>query len=930
MLRAALQSGIYIPHLCDFKDLAPYAGCRMCMVNIEKMRGLDTACTIAARDGMVVRTDTPEVREYQRGILEVILSDHPDRCFTCNRYERCEPLGVCQRDDLVLERCLTCAKNRQCELQRVADFLGLREQRFENPRRVVPPERSNPFIEISSDHCILCTRCTRVCDEIIGASAIDLSRRGRDAKISVHFKKELTESPCIYCGACAEICPTGALVKTDVAYGRMAETTVPSVCAHCGIGCGLFYNLRHGGARDRIVNVSGDWDDSASGGYTCVRGTFGYEFAASRDRLTMPLVKEQGEHFEAGWNEALDLAALKLAGARSRHGASAIAVLGSGKTTNEESYLLGKLARAVLGTNNLDHSAGQVVRTPGPSALRDALGRSAMTMSVADLSAAGCILLVGGEVVETHPVAFMRMHQAVKRGARLILVDSKKDPNVVRHASLWLRPRPGTEAAVVNALLKVILDEGREDKAFVADRTEGLDALRGSLAEYTPEKVSALTGVPAEDLVAAAGLFATGGTDKRHPIPASWRGLFMTPGLQPRTQSSVVVYPAALAHTAKWPVIPALANLALLTGMLGKVGAGIAALAPENNSQGATDLGIHPDYLPGHRPIADAAARAEVGQVWGAELPTARGLALAEILEGIEANRIKALYVVGSNPLRGEPEAERWEKALASLECLVVQDVFPNALTRLADVVLPAASLVEKDGTITSTERRIQRVRQAIRPVGESRPDWQIIRDLGQRIAARLESAVSFDYASPADIFAEVATIVADYSGLSHAALDAAGAGAQWPAPADKPSGTPQLYSDSFPTPSGRAHLTPADPRAVAATAGLALQLVAETQFTVGTLSDHSRRLREMRGKPRLVLSAEDAAAAGVADGDQVRVIAGAGEVELVASVSRHALPGLALADLPGDEARCLAPLARNGGRAALEAGTLAVKVEKA
>lgn len=927
VLRAALQAGIYIPHLCDFKDLAPYAGCRMCLVDIEKMRGVDTSCTIQAREGMVVRTDTPAIREYQRSVLEVILSDHPDRCFTCNRYERCEPLGICQRDDLVLERCLTCAKNRQCELQRVSDFLGLRQQRFENPRRVVVPERSNPFIEVSSDHCILCTRCTRVCDEIIGASAIDLSRRGRDAKISVQFKKELTESPCIYCGACAEICPTGALVKTDVAYGRTAEATVPSVCAHCGLGCGMFYNLRHGANGDRIVNVSGDWEDPASGGYTCVRGTFGYEFVASRDRLTTPLVKEHGEYFEATWDEALDLAAKKLAEARSNHGGSAVAVLGSGKTTNEEAYLLGKLARAVLGTNNLDHSAGQVVRTPGPSALRDALGQSAMTMPVADLAASGCILLLGGEIVETHPVAFMRIHQAVKRGARLILVDAKKDPTLARHASIWLRPRPGAEVVVLNALLKIILDEGLEDKAFVADRSEGLDALRASLAAYTPERASALAGVPAEDLVAAARLFATGGADKRHPIPASWRGLFMTAGLQPRTQNSAVVYPAAVAHTVRWPVVPALVNLALATGMIGKQGAGIAALTKENNSQGASDMGVHPDYLPGYRALSDDAARAEVAAVWGVEPPTARGLALSEILEGIEAGAIKALYVVGSNPLRGAPDADRWTKALERLDCLVVQDLFPNSLTALADVVFPAASLAEKEGTTTSTERRVQRIRQAVRPVGESLPDWQIIRDLGGRLADQLESLVTFDYASPAEIFAEATALVADYSGLSHQALDAATAGVQWPA-GDTASGTAHL--GTFATPSGRARFAPAVGPTVVPASGLALGLVAETQFSAGTLADHSRRLRDMRGKASLVLSAEDAAAAGVAEGDLVSVIAAQGEVELVASISRHAVPGLALAHLPGDEAKLLGPLAKNGGKAALEAGCLPVRVRKA
>lgn len=955
VLRAALAHGIYIPHLCDYRDLTPFAGCRMCLVEIERMRGFETSCTVVARDGMVVRTDTQALREHRLGVLEVLLSDHPDRCLNCPRIERCPPFVACQRDDLVTDRCVTCPRNDQCELQRVVDFVGWRDQRFGNPRRSTPPERSNPFVELYPDYCIYCARCTRVCDEVIGASAIDLAHRGPHSSISVHFEKELTDSPCIFCGACAIVCPTGALIKADVTFGRIAHHTVPSTCTYCGVGCGLFLNLKHG----KLINASPDLEDKASSGYLCVRGQFGYDFATSKERLTAPLIRVGGEEREVSWDEALDEVARRLVETRRKHGPDAIGVVGSGKTTNEEAYLLQKLARAVLGTNNVDHPSGQLYQAPTVEALRAAFGVPAMTLPIADLETAGCILLVGSNTMETHPVLFFKIQRAVRKGARLILVDPKAS-TPKRYAQVWLRPRPGTDLALVNGMLKVILDEGLADRAFVEARTAGFEELRASLAGYSLERVSEVTGVPAEDVVAAARLFATGGTDPRHPLPASWYGLLVTPGLRPLTRSSAIVYAGGVVHHANGAdVVQALANLALLTGMVGKQGAGIAPLAGHNNTQGACDVGLLPGYLPGYRRADDPAARARLGAAWGAALPEQPGLALTEMLEGIEAGRIRALYVVGANVLRSAPDVDRVRAALARLDLLVVQDIFPTATAKLAHVVLPAASGVEKDGTTTNTERRVQRVRAAVPPPGESRPDWQVIAELARRVIAALAppaelpadpagpgstgpnatggrsgavKGLSFDYAGPSDVFAEMASVIPEYGGLSHARLDAEG-GLQWPCPSAEHPGTPYLFAESFATPDGRGRFVPVDQAKPQSdrTYPLLLSTGRDMQFNTGAISDRSRRLSAMKEPARLEIHPEDARAAGIAHGDRVRVVSARGELTLEARVTSLVLPGQVFAYIHHEASPVnqLTALPANGRTQMPELKAVPVRVER-
>lgn len=886
VLRAAINHGIYIPHLCDYRDLTPFAGCRMCLIEVEGSRGIETSCTVQCRDGMVVHTDTVQLREHRLGVLEVLLSDHPDRCLNCPRMERCPPFVVCQRDDQVTDRCVTCPRNKQCELQRVVDFTGWRSQRFYNPRRSTLPERSNPFIELYPDYCIFCARCTRVCDEIIGASAIDLARRGPYSTISVHFDRQLTESPCIYCGACAIVCPTGALMKADVTFGRIPEYGVATTCAYCGVGCRQFLNLKGG----RLISASPDLDDPASSGYLCVRGQFAYDYALSRERLKAPLIRFGDELTEATWDEALDTAAEQIATIVQKHGPDAVGVIGSGKITNEEAYLVQKLARAAIGTNNVDFPSGQLYHQPTIRALRRAIGTPAMTMPIADLENAGCILVVGSNTMETQPVLFFKIQKAVRRGARLILLDPRETP-VARFAAVWLQLKPGTDVAAINGMIRVILDEQLVDRSFVEQSCEGFSELAAQVAEHSAEGYAAQAGIPVDDLRKAAHLFATGGADPRYPIPESWFGLLVTPGQRPGSSHSAIVYAGGLVHHPNAEDgVQALANLALITGMIGKVGAGLCPLADQNNSQGASDLGVLPDFWPGYRPVGQPDVADRLRQVWGVAPPLSPGRHLGEMLEGARTGAIKALLIVGANPAGALPGGAEIEAALERLTFLAVSDVFPTQTTRLADVVFAAAAPAEKDGSFTNLERRVQRVRAAMPPSGVSRPDWSILAELARRIARALGRPATFDYAGPADILREITTVVPFYGGITYERIEERGI--QWPCPSVDHPGTPYLGTDGFAD--RKAQMVPVrfEPRAEPPAFPLTASSARDIAFSTGVLADHSRRLSQMRGTPYVEINPADASNAGLTPGDRVRLVSSVGTLELSAKVSAKVRPG--------------------------------------
>ncbi len=929
VLRAALEAGIYIPHLCDYHDLTPFAGCRMCLVEIEKMRGLETSCTVVAREGMIVRTNTSMVRQHQRGVLEVLLSDHPDRCLNCPRMERCGPFVVCQRDDLVTDRCVTCPRNKNCELQRVVDFVQWREQRFFNPRRIGEPERSNPFVERYPDYCIYCARCVRVCDEVIGVSALGLAHRGMEATIAVDFEKPLTESTCIFCGRCADVCPTGALMKSDTKYATApTEKTTPSVCSYCGVGCPTFLNTQQG----KLVNVMADVDSETSHDNLCVRGQFAYDYVQNRDRLKTPMLRRaDGTMGPASWDDALEAAASGLARIRDTHGPDAVGFVGSGKTTNEESYLFQKLARTVIGTNNIDEPTTQFCYGATIEALTETFGSAGPTLAAKDLEDAGCVLVVGSNTVEAHPVLSFWVKRAARHGGKIILIDPR-EVDMSRLAYLQLRPRPGTDAALINGMLRVIIDEELVARDYVAEQTEGFDELVASLARFDLATVEYITGVPSADIQAAARIYASGGKDERYPIPGSWAGAVVWPGQSPATDSSAICYASGVTqHTNGVNAIRAMANMALVTGHIGKRGSGIMPLTGQNNTLGVADTGGLPHLLPGYRPVGDVEANAALSAAWDSPVPMKVGKSLIEMVEAIERGEIKALYVMGANIARSIPDTNRVEAALAKLELLIVQDIFPTDTVSLAHVVLAASSFAEKDGTFTNTERRIQRISAALAPVGESRPDWLIISEIAQRAAKdRAWAARQFAHVSPSDVMDEISRTTPIYGGVRYSRLGAEGL--KWPVVDAGDPGTGALYSGGFER--GKAKLTPAAflnelPRASAAYPYL-LITGRTPLWNTGAISSRSKGLMSMWGEAQVQINERDAAREGIGQGDLVRILSPHGSVEMRAKVGIQMQPGQVFLPIhhPDQPANRLIPFPEsNGHRPNIK--SLAIRLER-
>ena len=664
-----------------------------------------------------------------------------------------------------------------------------------------------------------------------------------------------------------------------------------------------------------------------------LRGQFAYDYVQHRDRLRTPLLRrEGGEPSPVAWDEALDRVASGLAAVRDRHGPDAIGFVGSGKTTNEESYLFQKLARAVFGTNNVDEPTTQFCYGPTIEALTEAFGSAAPTTPARDLEDAGCVMVIGSSTVEAHPVLSFWLKRSVRHGGRLIVVDPRAT-DLCRLAYLHLRPRPGTDAALVNGMLRVIVDEGLVNRAFVDERTEGYDELVASLAPFDPASVERITGVPVADLQAAARIYASGGKDERYPVPGAWWGEVVWPGHSPATDSSAICYASGVTQHANGPnTIRALANLALLTGQIGKRASGIVPLAGQNNTLGAADMGCLPHLLPGYRSVDDDGARRALGALWAVEPPSARGKGLIEMIEAIERGEIRALYVMGSNPARSVPGTERVEAALSKLELLVVQDIFPTETTRLAHVVLPAASSAEKDGTFTNTERRVQRIAAALQPVGQSRADWQILCQVGRR-AARDPGwgERQFGYGSPSEVMDEIARAVEQYRGVGYDRLGAEGL--QWPVLDRDDPGAGTLYSGGFER--GRARLAPARVVEQAAGPSEELPLLAiggRTQlWNTGAISRRSKGLMKMWGDPLVWVNPSDAARLGLGAGDLVRIGSAAGQVEMRVRLCPEMLPGQVFVPIhhPEQPINRLVPFQGNGRARRPSIKSFAVRLER-
>ena len=871
IIEAAREAGIYIPYLCWHPTLKAFGACRMCVVQVERMRGTPASCTTTVMDGMVVTTTGRAINDIRHNIMDMVLSEHPHGCLTCPRIDHCGPQDTCLRHANVVDRCVLCPQNERCELQDVVYHLQMKDSDLSYEYRHVPLDTSNPLIDHDMNLCIVCGRCVRACNEIEAANAITFIERGDKTLIGTSLGGSLSDSGCTFCGACVDVCPVGAITEKDNKWTGAPEKSVTTICSHCSVGCQLELLVKKG----RVIRSIADLSGPVNQGNSCARGKFGYKYVHSNDRITSPYIRKNGELAEATWDDALDLIAARLSESKG----GSFGAVASPRATNEENYLLQKFTRSVMGSNNIDHP-DSTCNPDAVSALGETLGVGAMTNGFRELRDSRCILVYGSDLTWDHPVAAIQVKEAVNRGANLIVVDPA-ETELSLMATHWLRHWPGAGVGVLAGLAKAILDEGLQDQEFIDAQTEGIDALKDSLDGTAVQQFSENTGVDQELLAEAARAYAT--ADSASILFSTSRSI--EPG-------------AAIAQAA--------ANLALLTGNLGKASAGVNPLRSDANSQGTTDMGCSPSILPGHVPIADGADA--FGKAWGADLPSESGLSIDEMIGGSDNNGLKAM-LISLDTQRETSDID--PHALSSLDFLVVHDLFFSDIARAADVVLPAPSAAEKDGTFTNAERRVQRVNEVVDRIGDSHTVSEIVSALASKMGAS-----GFDFSGSSEVMEEIASLVPSYGGISHDRLGVVGL--QWPCPDSSHPGTPILHVEGIAR--GKGQLAPFETGPYSADV--------DTDYPIFVMSGTLREMKgvvELDARARAMVNVDDANAAGISDGDEFQVLTRSGAAEAVATVCDYVPAGIMQLSIPHTAALVqglnhapAASMPRSGSRAKL------------
>jgi formate dehydrogenase alpha subunit len=840
LLEAASGHGIDIPHLCHDPRLKPSGGCRLCVVEIEGRRGLQTSCSCPAEPGMVVSTSTDLVRWVRRTTLELLISEHRMVCATCDA-------------------------DGECLLQDYAYQYHANENRFPREElRVRAPNFTSGEKAIIYDpsRCVRCARCVRICDEVQGARALTMRDRAGQSLVTTGFDVRLRESDCETCGQCVSTCPTGAITDRQAAWKGKAKdlSRVRTTCVYCGVGCQLDLNVNP--HSNSLVKVTSPVGCIPNDGNTCVKGRFGMDFLGREDRLKVPLIREGDTFREADWDEALELVARRFGEIRSAHGANALAALSSAKATNEENYLMQRFARAALGTNNIDHCA-RLCHASTVAGLAQAFGSGAMTNSIAELRHAPVTFVIGSNTTECHPVIGILLRQAARDGTTTLIVADPRRISLAGDARIFMQHRPGSDVALINAMMHVIIAEGLEDREFIETRTEGFNAVREQVHTTTPEDAEVITGVPAEAIRLAARTYAT-------------------------AESASIVYSMGITqHATGTDNVLSLANLAMLTGNVGRPNSGVNPLRGQNNVQGACDMGALPNVYPGYQKVDDPRVRAKFGAAWNAELDGEPGLTVVEIMQAAGTGDIRGLYIMGENPVLSDPDANHVREALAATDFLVVQDIFLSETAQLADVVLPAAAFAEKDGTYTNTERRVQRVRRALVAPGKARPDWQILCELASRMGHRME------FSTPEEIQDEIASLTPSYGGILYNRLETAGL--QWPCPDPDHPGTPYLHRERFTRGRGKFHavgfIPPREPAdedyPYVLTTGRMLE-----HWHTGTMTRRSLVLDDLEPAGFAEINPEDGRRLGATDGTLLRISSRRGTVNVPARITNRVFPG--------------------------------------
>ncbi|PKQ27837.1 MAG: formate dehydrogenase subunit alpha [Candidatus Anoxymicrobium japonicum] len=862
VLDMAKDSGIDIPTLCYEPRLTPYGACRLCLVEVEGARGLLPACYAEATEGMVVNTTTENLERIRKTLVELLVSDHQMECQGC-------------------------AKSGRCELQKLANRYGVTESGFKGKIHEYEILEENPFVTRDYNKCVTCGRCVRICREVQGVGVYEFVNRGFKTVPGTPYEKQLPDTPCEFCGQCISTCPTGALktrpyeaegrvaardmLRNACAYFQMSEDDmmealglegwkVRTTCAYCGCGCQLDLHV----IDNQVVEVTSPLMVGAGQGNLCVKGRFGYDFIGSDERLKKPMVRKDGRLVETGWDEALDLVTGKLSEIKGKSGADSIAILSSARITNEENYLIQKFTRAVLSTNNVDHCA-RLCHAPTVAGLAKMFGSGAMTNAIDDIEEAGAILVIGSNTTEAHPIIGLRVKKAVMQNGCKLIVAEPRRIRLCYYADKFLQHKPGTDVALINGMMNVIIEENLYDKNFVDERTEGFEEIVKLAKEYTPEKVAEICGVDADDIREAARVFAN-------------------------AERAAIIYAMGITqHTTGTDNVVTLANLSMLTGNIGKPGAGVNPLRGQNNVQGACDMGALPNVLTGYRSVTDPDARKPFEDAWGVTVPTEVGLTATEMMDAASRGDLKAMYVIGENPMMSDPNLKHAGEALDNLEFLVVQDIFLTETARRADVVLPSASFAEKDGTFTTTDRRVQMVRKAVEPPGEAKTDYEIIGEISKRMGYEMATIEA------SGVMDEIANLTPQYGGVSHARLDG-GATVHWPCPDAEHPGTPILHTKQFTR--GKGLFCPAQYKPPAEEPDAEYPLILTTgrvlwQYHTGTMTRKSKGINEIDPHGKVWISPADAEKFGIESGVDVVVSTRRGEIDIEAMVTKRMPDGV-------------------------------------
>jgi len=843
ILRAATEAGISIPRLCATDSLKAYGSCRLCMVQIEGRSGFKASCTEPVREGMVVRTQSPALAKLRKGVMELYISDHPLDC-------------------------LTCSANGDCELQDMAGAVGLRDVRYQEPATHldVVVDGSNPYFDFDPSKCIVCSRCVRACNEVQGTFALTVLGRGFEARIATGAA-DFMSSDCVSCGACVQACPTATLQEKSVAEHGVPDRTVLTTCAYCGVGCSLKAELKG----DQVVRMVPYKDGKANHGHACVKGRFAWGYANHRDRITTPLVREAIDQpwREVSWEEAIAFAAARFKAIQAVHGTTAVGGITSSRCTNEEVWVVMKLIRAAFGNNNVDTCA-RVCHSPTGYGLNQTYGTSAGTQHFDSVAEADVIMVIGANPTVAHPVFASQMKRRLREGARLIVVDPRttelvRSPHT--EAEVHLALRPGTNVVLMNAFAHVIVTEGLLDDGFVEARCDIVSFREwtrfAARPEHAPEAVADEIGVPAAEIRRAARLYAGGGN------AAIYYGL----GVTEHSQGSTMVM--------------AMANIAMATGNIGRLGVGVNPLRGQNNVQGSCDMGSFPHELPGYRPVGDDAARATFDQAWGVTLPAEPGWRIPNMLDRAVAGEFKGIYIQGEDIAQSDPNTQHVEAALASMDCVVVQDLFLNETAKFAHVFLPGTSFLEKDGTFINAERRINRVRPVTKPL-TGMAEWEVTQALANALGYPMH------YGQAAEIMDEIAALTPTFSGVSFDFLDEHGS-VQWPCTEAAPEGTPIMHVDGFVRGKGMFVLTDYQPTEERANRKFPLLLTTGrilSQYNVGAQTRRTENIRWL-DKDVLEIHPADAELRGVHDGDLVAVQSRMGEITLPAQITERVVPGV-------------------------------------